>query len=116
MSRPTVLTFGGVILPHVNTIRPGRGSLADFGRTAGGLARVDTVRTWRSWEIAATPPASAVVALERHLEKIMWGFDEYWTLGMDAPTRARIDPESWDVEIVLGRSDWRVLSFNVVEQ
>lgn len=118
MSRPTVVKFGGIVVPYVHTMRRARGVLADTGRTAGGVERSDVVRGWRTWEIAAAPPASVVDELERHLDKIMWGYDSWWCLDMgeEVSTRARIDAESWQSEIMLGRPDRRILSFTVIEQ
>lgn len=118
MSRQTVVKFGGIVVPHVHTIRRARGVLSDTGRTAGGVERSDVVRGWRTWEIAAIPPTSVAEALERHLDKIMWGYDSWWCLdmGVEVSTRARIDADSWQSEVVLGRPDRRTLSFRVIEQ
>lgn len=118
MARPTVLKFGPIILPHVHTIQRSQGALADVGRTAGGVLRSDTLRIWRKWTIRATPPAAVAAALERHLNKIMWQADEFWVLDMgeEVNIMARIDPTSWQCDVVLGRPDWRHLSFAVEEQ
>lgn len=118
MSRITVVKFGPIVVPHVNTIRRTRGGLSDTGRTAGGIGRSDTVRVWREWEIRATPPASIADALERHLDLIMWQYDDWWCLdmGQEVSARAKIDEGSWSNEIVLGNPDWRILAFNVIEQ
>lgn len=117
-TRPTVLKFGPIVLPHVNTISRGRGALADVGRTAGGLQRSDTVRVWRSWTVQGTCPTAAVEALEDYLDQIMWQADRFWVLDMGAEvdTMARIDPDSWSAELVLGRPDWSIVSFTVEEQ
>lgn len=116
--RLTVVRFGGIVVPNVPGIQRGRGLLADTERTAGGLERSDIVRGWRTWDIRAIPPTDVVEALERHLDKIMWGYDQWWCIDMggEVDTIARIDAPSWHSSPVLGRLDRRELSFTVIER
>jgi len=119
VARITVAKFDGIIIPHVNVIRPSGDQIADTDRTAGGLERGDFVRAWREWEIrTSATPASVVEALELRLNAIMWGYGLWWSydMGQQSPVMARIPRNSFSSEIVPGRLDRRLLSFTVIEQ
>lgn len=119
MARITVAKVDSIIIPHVNVIRDTGDERSDTDRTAGGYERRDFVRAWREWEIrTAAIPATIADALKAHLEARQWGYVAWWcyTMGQESPVMARIPYSSFSSELVLGRLDRRLVSFNVIEQ
>lgn len=115
-----IASFGGYDIPGITSLEESLIDIAQTRRTVGGPERRDAVDQKWTWAVRVKfIDASIVTAIETHLRTILWGYDDWWIDEFGDTTNtviARIDAGSWTKGRILGRSDLRSLSFQVIER